>query len=199
MVRAQTFIPVILVLLSCLAFGENNTIVRVGVALLENRSTRGVPLDVERDRLVSAINDLKPDKKTHVKLEAVPLDGSTGNDVTDEAVKKNCDYIVYPVLLDLRQLGDPYMPQPGTIQTNPNAGLGSQSPETQAMNPSFEATVAYKLYNVSAHTTTPGPAFSERHDTTELNTVSQVMNRIALNVLEVIRKGGQSHPMREQD
>ena len=197
MVRARIFLPAVLAFFSCMAFGQKNQVVRVGVATLENRSSRSVPADVERDRLVSAINDLKPDKKTHIKLEAVSVDGSTGNEVTEDAVKKNCDYVVYPVLLEVRQV-EPGLVQPGTIQTAPNPALGLPTAQTQAMRPEFEATVAYNLYNIKAHKTTVGPALSGQQYTSEVDAVSQVLDRVALGVLGFIKKGGETHPMREQ-
>ena len=49
----------------------------VGVALLQNHAGRSVPANVERDRLVRALNQLKPDKKTHMKVVGVPLEGYT--------------------------------------------------------------------------------------------------------------------------
>lgn len=198
MVRAQIFAAAVLVFSSCFAFSQNNQVVRVGVATLENRSPHDVPRDVERDRLVSAINQLKPDKKAHIKLEAVPLDGNTGNDVVDEAAKKDCNYVVYPVLLEVNQI-EPGVLQPGTIQTNPASPLGLPTPGTQAARPEFEATVAYKLYNIKAHTTTAGPAISDRHYTSEVDVVSQVLDRVASSVFDAIRKGGPSHPMQEHD
>jgi hypothetical protein len=179
------------------ALAQNSQTVRVGVAALENQSARSVPLDVEHDRLVRSINQLKPDKKTHLKLEAVPLEGSSGNEVVEQAAQKSCDYVVYPTLLELRQSGDPYVRRPGTMQTNPNATWGNQTPEGQAMEPQYEATVDYKLYDVKAHTTTPGPPFSARA-TSEIDTVAQVLDRIAMSVFGVIKKGGTPPaPMRE--
>ena len=189
MVSARGFLAAALVFFSCATFGQDNQVVRVGVATLENRTTRNVPLDVERDHLVSAINQLKPDKKTHIKLEAVSLDGDNPNDLTDEAIKKNCDYIVYPVLLQLSEL-EPGVPQPGTITTAPTSPLGLPNAETQAMRPEFEATVAYNLYDIKARSATPGPALSDHHHTSQVGVVSQVLDRVALSIFAVIRKGG---------
>jgi hypothetical protein len=200
MVRARIFLVAVVVVFfcSCLAFGQNNQVVRVGVAPLENRSNRNVPPEGGRDSLVLAINQLKPDKKTHMKLEAVPLDGSTGNEITDDASKKNCDYIVYPVLLQLNEL-EPGVLQPGTISTDPSSALGLPNAETQTKRPGYEATVAYNLYNIKGHTTSPGPALSGARHPVEQEAVAQVLDRVALNVFGTIRKGGQTHPMREQD
>jgi hypothetical protein len=187
----------IAVLLSSLAFAESNSVVRVGVATMENQAGRSVPPDVERDRLVRAINQLKPDKKTHLKLEAVPLDGSSGNELADQAAQKNCDYVVYTTLTELRQSGDPYQHRPGTIETNPNGVWNNRTPEGQAMDPEYRATVEYKLYNVKAHSTIAGAPYSNQGSGNEVDTVSQIMDRIANSVFSEIKKGGSSAPMQE--
>jgi len=198
MVRVQILLTAVLVFLSLAAFGQNSHVIRVGVAPLENRSTRNVPADSERDRLVLALNGLKPDKKTHVKVEAVPVDGSTGNEVTDDAVKKNCDYVAYPVLLQVSEL-EPGVLQPGTISTNPSSVVVPPTAETQAERPEYEATVAYQLYHIKAHTTTSGPALSGSRHPSEQEAISQGLDRVALSVFDVIKKGAPTHPMHELD
>src|SRR5208283_5500800 len=80
--------------------------VRVGVALLQNEAGRSVPANVERDRLVKALNQLKPDKKTHMKVVGVPLDGTTPNEIAEEAEQKKCQYVVYTTLTELRNADD---------------------------------------------------------------------------------------------
>ena len=57
-----------------------------GWPLCRTDAGRSVPGNVERDRLVTAINQRKPDKKTHVKVQAIPLNGMTRNEV---AKKRN--------------------------------------------------------------------------------------------------------------
>src|SRR5664279_3330243 len=100
--RRLCFLAVILISISGLA--QENA-VRVGVALLQNEAGRSVPANVERDRLVKALNQLKPDKKTHVKVVGVPLEGSTGSEISDEAAQKKCQYVVYTTLTELRTAG----------------------------------------------------------------------------------------------
>src|SRR5208282_3959587 len=72
-------------LLSLCGLAQENRIIRVGVATMENRTGRGVPGNAERDRLVGALNGEKPDKKLHLKVQGVPLDGATPEDVGVEA------------------------------------------------------------------------------------------------------------------
>ena len=107
-------------LLSTYALAQENRIVRIGVATMKNSASLSVPGTVERDHLVAALNQLKPDKKLHIKVEGMPLDGITPEDVGAEAKDKKCDYVVYTTLVELRGSTDPAMPRPGTIETNPN-------------------------------------------------------------------------------
>src|SRR5262249_9968133 len=82
-------------------FAQGNT-VRVGVAVMQNEAGRSVSGTLERDRLVQALNRMKPDKKTHVQVQAVPLDAMTGNEADDEAASKKCAYVVFTTLTELR-------------------------------------------------------------------------------------------------
>jgi len=187
----------IAIVLSCCAFAETNSIVRVGIAPMQNQAGRSVPPNLERDRLVRAINQLKPDKKTHLKLEAVPLDGGNGNDLAGEAAQKNCDYIVYTTLTELRQSGDPYQHRPGTIETNPNGVWNNQNPAAQRVDPEYRATVEYKLYSVKSHSTVAGAPYSTQQAGNDIDTVSQVMDRVANSVFAEIKKTGTPSPMPE--
>ena len=194
MLRILPKLLVILAVASTVVHSEDNPIVRVGVAVPQNQSGRSVPLDVERDRLVRALNDLKPDKKTHLKVQAVPLGGSTGNEVSDQAEQQKCTYIVYTTITELRGALDPYQRLPNTVESNPNSQWTTQNPNN---GPEFRATVEYKLFNTVGHTATAGATYSTQAATNEIDTVSQVMDRIANSVFSDIKKGGLPPPMRE--
>lgn len=165
--------------------------VRVGVAVMQNRSGRSVPGNVERDRLVSAINQRKPDKKTHVKVQAIPLDGMTRDEVSEEAEQQKCQYVVYTTLTELRTQQDPYQHVPGTIESNPN----SQWSPGQKMDPEFRATVEYKLVKTGSNSEISGAPFSTQQNGNEIDTVSQIMDRIASQVIDQVKKS--STPLRE--
>ena len=132
--------------LSVFGFAQENAI-RVGVAVMQNQAGRSVPGTLERDRLVQALNHSKPAKKTNLKVEAIPLEGSIGDEVADEAEQKKCQYVVYTTLTELRGADDPYQHVPGTIETNPN----SQWSPAQRMDPEYRATVDYKLVKVGSN------------------------------------------------
>ena len=176
--------------LFCLcALAQENQTVRVGVAVMQNKAGRSVSGNMERDRLVAALNQLKPDKKLHLKMQAVPLEGMTPNEVGDEVQQKKCAYVVYTTLVELQSSTDPTMQRPGTIQTNPNGAWGMpNNPGSSAMNPEYRATVEYRLYRTGDSGVIAGAPFSNRQAADEETVVSGVMNQIANRVFAEIKK-----------
>ncbi len=186
-------------LLSLSGLAQENRVMVVGVAVMRNAAGRSVPGTLERDRLVSDLNHQKPDKKTHIAVQAVALEGMSREDVIDEARQKKCDYIVYTALTELRMSSDPMNMQrtPGTIQTNPNLGAGMPGTAPGSQNQSYTATVEYKLYRADGGAVSGAP-FSAQDGVSEDSAVSQVMDRIAMRVASDVKKGGaQAAPMRE--
>jgi len=178
---------------SCLS--QESTVVQVGVAVMENYAGRSVPGNVEQARLVKALNQLKPDKKTHVKIEAVPLTAASPSEASEEAQQKKYQYVVYTRLTELRGQQDPYQRQPGTIETNPNSQWSSRDASNQRVDPEFRATVEYKLVKVDSGQEVSGAPFSTQQAGSEIDTVSQIMDRIALAVADQVKKA--PPPMRE--
>jgi hypothetical protein len=179
-------------LLSLCALAQENQTVRVGVPVMKNAAGRSVPGTIERDRLVAALNQQKADKKTHLKVQGVPLDGMTPDDVGDEAKQKNCDYVVYTTLIELQSSTDPVMarPTPGTIQTNPG-GVWSTPAGGRNLNPEYRATVEYRLYHTGNPSAISGAPFSNQQAADEETVVSQIMNQIANRVWGEIKKAPQ--------
>ena len=175
--------------LSLCAVAQENRIVRVGVAIMQNSAGRAVPGTIERDRLVAALNQEKPDKKSHIKVQGVPLDGTMADEVASQAQDKKCDYVVYTTLTELQASTDPVMPRPGTIGTNPN-GVWSTPNSTApgTVSPEYRATVEYKLYRTGDPTAISGAPFSNRQMMNEIDVVSEVMNRIANRVFADVKK-----------
>src|SRR5690242_1668642 len=98
---------------------RNETVVKIGVAVLKNTSTRSVPLTFQRDRLVSDINHIKKLKhsKDNTKIEAVALDSSSIEAAKEQARTLGCDYAVFTNLTELRESGDATSgPRPGEIR-----------------------------------------------------------------------------------
>ena len=163
---------------------------------MQNRAGRSVPGTVERDRLVQALNHMKPDKKTHLQMQGVPLDGMTPDEVSDEAATKKCAYVVYTTLIELRGSDDPYQHTTGTIETNPNSQWNPGGhPQAQRMDPEYRATVDYKLVKVDSNDVISGAPYSTQQNGNEVDTVSTIMDRIAMQVADQIKKG--PAPMKE--
>ena len=176
-------------LLSVSTLGQEHRVVRVGVPIMKNQAGRSVPGNIERDRLVKALNDEKPDKKSHIKILGVPIEGMTPDEVGAEARQKNCDYVVYTTLIELQASTDPAMQRPGTMQTRPDGvWTNPNNTETRALNPEYRATVEYKLYRTGNPDVISAAAFSNQQIMPEADVVSQVMDQIANRVFAEIRK-----------
>jgi hypothetical protein len=182
-------LPLLLIVLATtgpLAYAQEP--IRVAVAVMQNQSPRSVSGALERDRLVQALNHSKPDKKTHVQLQAVALDATTGRDADDEAASKNCAYIVFTTLTELRSAEDPYQRVPNRIESNPNSQWSMQNnPRAQRMDPEYRVTVEYKLFRTGGSELSASP-YSTQAATNEIDAVSQVMDRIALRVADEVKK-----------
>ena len=180
-----------LCLLSLCATAQENRVILVGVPAMKNAAGRSVPPNLERDRLVAALNQQKPDKKTHLKVEGVSLEGTSADEVADEAAQKKCAYIVYTTLVDLRAAGDPNQIRPGTIQTNPGGVWTTpNSPQARGNDPEYSATVEYKLYRVGDPRPISGAPFTNQQAMPDDAVVGQLMDRIASRVFADIKKGG---------
>ena len=157
---------------------------------MKNDAGRSLPGNLERDRLVAALNQLKPDKKMHFKVQGIPLEGMTPEEVGDEATQKKCDYVVYTTLVQLQSSTDPTMtqrPVPGTMQTNP-AGVWSTPPGGRQLSPEYRATVDYRLYRTGNPSAVASSPVSYQQPADEETVVSQIMNQIANRVFAEIRK-----------
>ena len=179
--------------LTTLCNAQENAI-RIGVAVMQNPAGRSVSGTLERDRLVQAFNHMKPDKKTHVQVQGVPLDAGTGNEADEEAASKKCAYVVFTTLTELRSYDDPYQHRPNTIETNPNSQWSTQNGQAQRMDPEYRVTVEYKLYRTGGSEVAGSP-YSTQLAMNEIDAVSQVMDRIASRVADEVKKG--TPPMKE--
>ena len=191
---ARTSLLIFLLTVPSLVFSQQVRVIRVGVSAMKNGAGRSVPGDLERDRLVKALNNEKSDKKLHLKIQAVALDGTNPEQVASQAAEKKCDYIVYTTLVELRTQGDSAEHRSGTIETNPNYKWKNQSAETAAMNPEYSATVEYSLYRTGDRSAMSSAPYSALEAMSDIEVVSQVMDMIANRVLAEVKKAEASHP-----
>ena len=102
---------------------------RVGIAVLG--SAIGISSTEGRDRLVKDLN-----KQKKVPLEAVPIQGISGNQISAEAREKNCEFVVFPTVVDAQKQGQ--------VQRS-DGGIATDVPN-------FHASLEYKVYRVSDST-----------------------------------------------
>jgi hypothetical protein len=191
---ARTTLILVLLMGAPIAFPQQQTqVIRVGVPVMKNTSTRGISTQVARDHLVKALNSEKPDKKLHLKVQGVALEGTGSQDVTSEAEAKHCDYVVYTTLTELRTRDDP-VARPGTVTSNPSPQRRTPDPEDTAMNPAYDATVEYELFRTGDPASVSGAPFSSREPMPEMAVISEVLDRIANRVFAEVKAGTSSNP-----
>ena len=176
------------------AFPQELRVIRVGVAVMKNNSARGYSGQQARDRLVKAFNDEKADKKAHLKLQGVALEGMQSGEVYSQAAAKNCDYIVHTTLTDLRTQDDLAERRPSPIDINPGGKRGTQDPGSARMNPEYAATVEYTLYRTGDPSEIAGAPLSTERAMTEDDAVLQAISRIATSVFADAKKDIAAHP-----
>lgn len=81
---------------------ETRTI-RIGVALMENRSGRNASPVWERDQLLRELKGRRTKRKSSIIIDAVSLEASSKEDAAAEAAQKKCDYFVLTTMLDPHQ------------------------------------------------------------------------------------------------
>lgn len=81
---------------------ETRTI-RIGIALMENRSGRNASPEWERDQLLRELKARRTKRKSPIVIEAVSLQASSKEDAAAEAAQKKCDYFLMTTLLDPHQ------------------------------------------------------------------------------------------------
>lgn len=79
---------------------EQKRTVRVGIAVMSNRSGRRASPEWERDQLVRELQRERTSRKSDVVIEAVPLDAASKEDARPEAAQKNCEYFVLTAMVD---------------------------------------------------------------------------------------------------
>ncbi len=99
----------VLLLLASMAWAQklqSPKAVRVGVAVMQNISTRPFPGRNPRDQLVRYLNNQYA-KPGQPKLEAVALEATSRAGVETEAADRDCDYVVFTTLVVLHAVNQP--------------------------------------------------------------------------------------------
>ncbi|HZU45183.1 MAG TPA: hypothetical protein VE994_21065 [Terriglobales bacterium] len=206
MPRRRAALVIIFTLFSVFAFAKKNSdkpapadenAIKVGVAVLKNSAQRSVPVSVERDRLVSAINHIKPPRhaKDAAKIVAIPLDSSSPEEANAQAKQSGCAYVVFTNLTDLRESGD----QPGPLR--PGEVRIGRDPVANDPNVAYRhetqryAVMEFQLVNTDGGSPLFDTSASAHEATTEDGIVSMLMDRVANRVVSEIRNRNTRPPM----
>jgi hypothetical protein len=179
-------------LISLYALAQENRVVRVGVAMMQSQASHSMSGAWGQDRLVAALDQQKPDKKQHIKLQGVPLEGTGPEEVGNEAKQKNCDYVVYTNLVELQAATDSTMqPRTGTMGTYPGGALGlppNNPNNTRTGNTAYRATVDYRVYRTGDTATISSSSLTNQQSGPQENVVAQVLNQVANRVFAEVKK-----------
>jgi hypothetical protein len=159
--------------------GKTKRTVRVGIAVMNNRSFRAVSPTWERDQLVRSLHRLRTDKKSNVEIEAVALESSSREDAGAEAAKKDCQYFVLTTLLDPGR--------PGSIMV----GSGEvQAPLTIGnANPARRLDMNFVILEVGEfRAVADGTTSATEYDNDDNRSADEAMGITALRVAGEIRK-----------
>ena len=178
-----------------------SNVVRIGIPIMENTSTRTINRKQQRDWLVRGFQPEKKKKKKGaqsdtVQIEAVALDSDSPGDAIREAREKNCEYILYTNLVELREPGDPRPPaQPNTASVGRDPLSVYNSDPTTMHDPVHYAQVDYRLERVG-----PGSeallasSVSGQEHSDENGTVERLLFLIVNSVKSELRESGGARP-----
>jgi hypothetical protein len=150
---------------------QENRSVRVGVTVLQNAPV-GLSATAARDRLVK---DLNKQKKSLVA--AVPLDHYAGQQLSDEAQKKNCAFIVYPASTEAYAQGQDSTGGPFNMATAQEHNV-----------PNFHATIEYKVYRASDLTTVVGGSAKAQGAGSQAEITGEALDEVAKKVSADIKR-----------
>ncbi len=176
---------------------KNANVIKVGITVMKNTAVRSVPVTLERDRLVSAINQTKPPKhsKNSAKIQAVALDSSSPNAANAQARDLGCDYVVFTNLTDLRESGDPAPPpRPGEVRIGRDPVANDPSVFNRHEVQRY-AVMEFQLFRLDDPTPRFDTSASAHEATTEDGIVSILMDRVASRVVGEIRSNNTRSPM----
>ncbi len=154
-------------LISGFTFAQDNQ-VRVGVTVLG--SAAGITGEAGRDRLVK---DLNKQKKSDV--QAVPLTASAGDQISEEARQKNCQFVVFTTQTESHA---------ESHNEGAKAGMSTNIPE-------YHANVEYKVYRISDPATPVATGSAKAHDIgSQGDVVGQALDNVAKKVSADIKNAG---------
>lgn len=165
-------------------------VLRIGIPIMGNISPRSVNRSLQRDWLVRAFQPEKKKKDKQpetLRIEAVALESDSRDDALREAHNKNCDYVLFTTLVELREPGDrEFRPQPGTVKIGRDPL--SAYPDPSAMHdPVHYAVVDYRLQRVGELDARIASSVSGQEHNDENGTVQSLLFIIVNRVRDELR------------
>jgi hypothetical protein len=141
--------------------------VRVGVVMVTNKTDSTLATDSLQSHLVSSISS--------GTVEAVPLTASSPDSVTAEAKQKQCDYVIYT---DVSEVKKPSTAgRIGSIISRKSGSMGK-----------YEANLKYRLFPIGDARPLLQSDSSGQEDGSAEAAVSSALDREARMVLSAVRK-----------
>lgn len=159
--------------------------IRVGIAVLLNRSHRAVVSTWERDQLVRELQRLRKERKSSIVLEAIPLDATSSDDAGPEAKKKGCQYFVLTTLLDPSH-GPAISGGPGGVQRAPVTIGNANTSQTLAVD--------FTILEVdTARTLAEGTSTTPTEDNNDTRATDQAIWLVAQRIAQELHKDRPPH------
>jgi len=165
--------------------------VRIGIPLMRNSSTRPISPRLQRDSLVRAFQPEKKKKGKQLELpriEAIALESDSLTEATREAREKNCDYVLYTNLVELREPGDPQPHnKPGSVSIGRDPLAAYPDPSVMH-DPVHYAVVEYRLRRLDNSQARLALSVSGQEHADENGTVQQLLFLIVRSVKGELRQ-----------
>ena len=154
--------------------------VRVGIAVMTNRSRRTAMPAWERNQLMRELQRLRADRKSSIVLEAVALEATSREDASPEAEKKGCQFFVLTTLLDPSR-GPGISGGPDGVQPAPVI-IGNA-------NPNHTLAIDFTILEVGTpRTLAEGTSTAPVEDNNDIRAADEAMRLVAHRVASELRK-----------
>jgi len=178
---------IMVLLLPCMCFAQtsessdDSKTIRVGVANLQNRTTRSFNAGLYRSQLVRFLNDFGDQKKEPIVVEAIALNATSRKSASSEAASKGCQYLLLTTVRDFSGLGSVGVGD-GGITAIPGVSIGTAASGDRRIIVEFEAARIGRLNVVSQGSLQP--TNSPRAD----EQITELVQMEAMRVAHDLRK-----------
>ena len=170
---------------------QNNELIRLCVAVLENRSHQAVTPEWQQKELIRALERTNKKKEvtkgTAARIAVVALESTSGSD--PKVQKEGCRFVLYTQLVDVQRVGTGRVgtTPPGAIGTGVTIGKVDEPPDFRRLL--HDATVNYRIVRGGDGDTEAWASgiVTEKDTVTEDALVSRLMDQIANRTANELR------------